>query len=299
MKKEKNEEINSKNSLKESIIEENELPFDLENNKKDMTENSISPIINDIKTDREQSKNNININNNKSIKKEQEQKQEQLDFESKKIKLVNIYHSLLKLRQSLIIKEKELNQKEKNLIEFENILKSNEAILKNNIEQFDIYIKNKIEKIKKQFNQIEQIQMKKENYLKLKEEEIIKFKNKYLINNDYKSFNDMNLKKIHNNIDIYNENFNDEPFINNYLDQNIFENKNKNIQYNEDNQNNNNFCENCSKYHYQINNNINNELKKHFNENNIKKRQLLNNLYNNINLGNYKCECPFCKFYGL
>ena len=33
MKKEKNEEINSKNSLKESIIEENELPFDLENTK--------------------------------------------------------------------------------------------------------------------------------------------------------------------------------------------------------------------------------------------------------------------------
>ena len=284
MNGEKNEDPHSKHSLKESIIEDNELPFDLENTKKEITENSISPIINDIVTerDRDHSKINTNLNENenvdihlninKSIR--NERNQDVMDFESKKMKLVNVYHSLLKLRQNLIIKEKDLIEKEKNLIIFEKILKSNEAILKNNIEQFDIYIKTKIEEIKNQFKQIEQIQMKKEIYLKQKEEEIINFKNKFLLNNNYKSYNtfninDMNLKnRLKNNNDIHNEQLINEIFNNHedYYTNNNYNKRNINNEYDEDDQNNNFYCENCSKFNNQFNNNTNNQPTLNLNE---------------------------------
>ena len=94
-------------------------------------------------------------------------------------------------------------------------MKSNEAILKNNIEQFDIYIKNKINELKNQFNQIEQIQINKENYLKQKEEEILNFQNQsYSFKNNESNY--MNDKICINcNCDLCNEEEIIKPFIDN------------------------------------------------------------------------------------
>lgn len=259
---------NYKDSLKESVIKENDLPFDLENTKNEITDNSISPIIYEISSCREEPK---NINNNIISKNNKNS-----DFESKKIKLVHIYNSLLKLRQNLLIKEKELNMKEKNLFEFEKILKLNENLLKKNIEQFEVYIKRKKEEIKNQFKQIEQIQLNKENYLKQKEKEIIFFENNHYFKNNNKNFN---LKENNNSKDIdidydstiLNEKEIIEPFIENYMSKKNNDEKNE--------YNNNLYTEGClqennPKYYNFGNEKFLNNL--FISENNFSKKNLIN-----------------------
>ncbi len=314
------EEKLTNNNLKESIIQETENPINSENDKKELLE-SISPIINDTLLNKDESNiNHLNINS-PSIKNE-----EYFDYKAKKIKLFNLYNQLLEFRQKLILKEKELNTKEKNLLEFEKILKANETILKNNIEQFDIYIKNKINEIKQQFNQIEQIQINKENYLKQKEEEIINFKNQsYNLNINYdKNINNSNNNKCINcNCDLCNEDEIIKPFIDNYLSEiesngnNI--NHNENVHYKKINYNGKNgfFCNGCNNYfrsvHHQKNKSIDyirggdskfNHFKNNFMEYNNKD---LNKRYihktfensNDSNRYNYTCSCPGCDFCSL
>ena len=252
----KNKRKNSKIMLKESIINENENQYEYETIKKDLTDNSISPIINEISmTNREEldKGNKDNINNSSK---------DTFDFKLKKMKLINIYNSLLKLRENLLIKEKELSQKEKNLIEFEKVLKLNENILKNNIDQFDKYIKNKINELKNQFLKIEQIQKNKEKFLNQRIKEIINYESRYNLNNKYinNEYNNVNMKCVNCDSSLYNEQEIIEPFIDTFMNQNKneidMEENDNNIC--DENQVSNSFCANCLK---KIHNKGNNKIK--------------------------------------
>lgn len=265
------EEIN--NFFKESTLKESEMPFNIIKDKKELYD-SIAPKINDtliIKDESNFLKYNNSISSNNNINSPDFKNSEYFDYKMKKMKLFNLYNSLLEFRKKLIKKEKELNQREKNLLEFENILKSNEAILKNNIEQFDSYIKDKIKEIKNQFNQIEKLQFDKENYLKKREENLLNFEKQ----NNYKSFMHTNSSINNNNssncnCDICNEEEIIKPFIDNYLSEiNLNKNKynnngndthykkvtykgrNNNSRYNE-------YNNNCKNIHHQRNNTTNN-----------------------------------------
>ena len=300
MSEEKSKRKNSKIMLKESIIKENENQFDYETIKKDLTDNSIAPIINEISMTHREELNKDNINNSsKDI----------FDFKLKKMKLVNIYNSLLKLRENLLIKEKELSQKEKNLIEFEKVLKLNENILKNNIDQFDKYIKNKIDELKNQFLKIERIQKNKENYLNQRIKEIINYENKYHLNNKYinTEYNNINMKYVNCDSSLYNDQEIIEPFIDNFMKQNKNE---KEIEENDnnisnENQQSNSFCDNCFKMIHSKSNNIiegqnafDNQSKfANINENNAQRlnEQTDDNFINTDN----KYECSDCQFYNL
>ena len=292
--------------------EENEMAFNLENDKNELLD-SFSPTNNGTLLKKE-SHNKLNINPS-SLK-----SQEYFDYKTKKIKLFNLYSQLLEFRQKLVIKEKELNKKERNLLEFENILKSNEAILKNNIEQFDIYIKNKINELKNQFNQIEQIQINKENYLKKKEEEILNFQNQsYSFKNNESNY--MNDKICINcNCDLCNEEEIIKPFIDNYLAE-IESNDNINnndIHYKKINYNGKKgfYCNGCNKFfkntHHQRHKSMNfaqdnsklNHFKNNFidnNRNNFCKRYINKTHDNSIDLKkmNYSCCCPGCELCNL
>jgi len=305
------------NVLKESIIEENDLPYMEENDKKELL-NTFSPVINTSVLN----KNNSNIEYSRySSKKKNE---EYLDYKKQKSKLFNLYNELLEFRKKLILKEKELKEKEKNLLEFENILKSNEIILKNNIEQFDIYIKNKINEIKNQFNKIEQIQEKKENYLKQKEEEIFRLKTETYSLYDY---NNINCTKCMNcNCDLCNEEKIIKPFIDNYLgdvdiNESIHNNNNNDIHYKKINYKKKKgfYCAGCKNYfkkiQHQKNNSVNfkkrnskfNNYKNNFIENSNDKeihfnKKYINNTYggsNDFNKYEYSCCCPGCEYCNL
>lgn len=164
-----NEENNylEKTNSKQNDSEENINNINIENDKKEIIEN-ITPKITEIIFQKDNINNNLNEND--SIQKIT--KEEYQNYREKKLKLYNFYQTLLNFRQKLIIKEKHLNQREKNLLEFEKILQANESILKNNIEQFESYMRTKIAEIKSQFNQIEQLQLNKEQYLNEREKEI-------------------------------------------------------------------------------------------------------------------------------
>lgn len=295
--------------------EENEIIFNLENEKNDLFKSF--PQTNNGTLLKKESLNKFNINPT-TLKSE-----EYFDYKTKKIKLFNLYNQLLEFREKLVIKEKELNKKEKSLLEFENVLKSNEEILKNNIEQFDIYIKNKIKELKNQFNQIEQIQINKENYLKQKEEEILKFQNQsYNFKNNESNY--MNDKKCINcNCDLCNEEEIIKPFIDNYLaesdsnDNNDYNNNEihyKKISYNGRN---GFYCKGCNKFfkniHHQKNKSMNftqdnikfNHFKKNIldynNRNNLHKRYIskINKTHDNsidFKKLNYSCYCQGCEF---
>jgi len=301
MSQEKSKRKNSKIMLKESIIKENDNLYEYETIKKDLTDNSIAPIINEISMSNREELNKENINNSsKDI----------FDFKLKKMKLINIYNSLLKLRENLLIKEKELSQKEKNLIEFEKVLKLNENILKNNIEQFDKYIKNKIDELKNQFLKIEQIQKNKEKYLNQRIKEINNYEKSYHINNNYinNEYNNVNTKCTNCDYSLYNEQEIIEPFIDTFMN-----NQNKSEREMEENDNNicdenqrsNSFCDNCFNMIHNKGNNIiegQNEFANeskfvNINENNIQKinEQTDNNFTDTDN----KYECPDCQFYNL
>ena len=316
------QEENSEKNFKESMIKENEneneneMQYNTENDKKELLE-SISPIFNDTQLNKDEL-NKFNINS-PTIKNE-----EYFDYKTKKIKLFNLYNQLLEFRQKLIKKEKELNIKEKNLLEFEQILKSNELILKNNIEQFDIYIKTKINEIKSQFNQIEQIQINKENYLKQKEEELFNYKRQSYYDNNI--LNSNNNKCINCNCDLCNEDEIIEPFIDNYIAENE---NNININNNDDeihfkkinNYGKNGFyCNGCNNFikniHHQKNKSQNsnyanvdtkfNHYRNNFNERNnnkrIRHRRNINQTYensNDYNRYNYSCSCPGCEYCNL
>ena len=275
-------EENSLNKFKESIIQDNEPSIKLANVKKEIFEN-ISPIM-------RKSKSNLKYNiNYPQIKNE-----EYLDYKTKKLKLYNLYKQLLAFREKLIIKEKELYKKEKNLLEFESILKSNELILKSNIEQFDEYINNKINELKDQFRQIEQIQIEKENYLNQKEEEINNYKNREYKIRNYNNNNNNN-KYINCKCDLCNENEIIKPFIDNYLTEN---DTNKNFY--DRNEINRVYCKGCSNYikhrNYKKNNNeycIKNSNFHKFKNNFIMKNNNLNDKY--IDFNNY--TCPGCEFF--
>ena len=135
-----NEENNylEKTNSKQNDSEENINNINIENDKKEIIEN-ITPKITEIISQKDNINNNLNEND--SIQKIT--KEEYQNYREKKLKLYNFYQTLLNFRQKLIIKEKHLNQREKNLLEFEKILKKNEKILKNNIDQFEIYMRNK------------------------------------------------------------------------------------------------------------------------------------------------------------
>ena len=311
-----NKEEKIYNKLKESIIKENEMPYNIENDKRELLD-SISPLINDTLQNKEES--NIlkyNINSPK-IKNE-----EYFDYKAKKLKLINLYNQLLEFRKKLIIKEIELNKKEKNLIEFEKVLKSNEAILKSNIEQFEIYIKNNINEIKSQFNQIEKIQNHKENYLKQKEEEIINFKNKSISLQNSSCLNcNNNNTHIMCNCDLCNEEKIIKPFIDNYLAEiEANDNDSNNSSYKKlNNYGKNNLCSNgynnqYKKCYHQKNNSVNymmnnsnfiNFKKNYIGNNNNKKKyykRLINNTaesQNDFVTYHYTCTCPGCNFCSL
>jgi len=264
------EEIN--NFFKESTIKESEMPFNMIKDKKEIY-NSIAPKISDTLIAKDESnflKYNNTISSNNNFSSPDFKNSEYFDYKLKKMKLFNLYNSLLEFREKLIKKEKELNQKEKNLLEFENILKSNEAILKNNIEQFDSYIKDKINEIKNQFNKIEKLQIDKENYLKKREENLLNFEKQ----NNFKSViytnNSMNNTSSTNcNCDICNEEEIIKPFIDNYLSEinlnkNIYKNNGKDTCYKKvtyKGKNNTRYSEfnnNCRNFHHQRNNTTNN-----------------------------------------
>ena len=263
------EEIN--NFFKESTIKESEMPYNIIKDKKGLYD-SISPKINDTLIIKEESnflKYNNTISSNNNINSPDFKNSEYFDYKMKKMKLFNLYNSLLEFREKLIKKEKELNQKEKNLLEFENILKSNEAILKSNIEQFDSYIKNKISEIKNQFNQIEKLQFDKEKYLKKREENILNFEKQNNFKSLIHSSNNINNSNSNScNCDICNEEEIIKPFIDNYLSEiNLKKNKYKNNgndiykKVNYKGRNNNRYTEyasNCRNIHHQRNNTINN-----------------------------------------
>jgi hypothetical protein len=285
--------------LKESIIKESENKYEYEDIKKDLTDNSIAPIINEISmiNKEELIKDNIN-NSSKDI----------FDFKLKKMRLINIYNSLLKLRENLLIKEKELSQKEKNLIEFEKVLKLNENILKNNIDQFDKYIKNKIDELKNQFLKIEQIQKNKEKYLEQRIKEIINYENMYHLNNKYiKEYNNTNMKCVNCNSSLYNEQEIIEPFIDTFMEKNKndVEMEEKDNNTFDENQESNSFCDNCFKMIQSKGNDIiggqnafvDESKFININENNIQRinAQTDDNFINPDN----KCEYPDCQFYSL
>ena len=318
---------NLEQNFKESIIKEdeneNEMPYKLDNDKKELLD-SISPIFNDTQLNKDELINKYNINSPSiNIKNE-----EFFDYKAKKIKLFNLYNQLLEFKQKLIKKEKELNMKEKNLLEFENILKSNEIILKNNIEQFDIYIKTKINELKNQFNQIEQIQINKENYLKQKEEEIFNYKRQ-----SYNILNSNNNKCINCNCDLCNEDEIITPFIDNYIAQNEYNEINNDNINNNDNEvhfqkinnygRNGFYCKGCGcknyikKIHHQKNksensnyvkvdtkfnhfrnnfNDYNNNNKRIYHRRNINKTHENTNDYNRYN---YSSNCPGCEYCNL
>ena len=300
MTEEKSKRKNSKIILRESIIKENENQCEYDTIKKDLTDNSIAPIINEISMMRGEEFNKDNrYNSFKDI----------FDFKLKKMKLINIYNSLLKLRENLLIKEKELTQKEKNLIEFEKILKLNENILKNNIDQFDKYIKNKIDELKNQFLKIEQIQKNKEKYLNQRIKEIINYENRYHLNSKYinNENNNANIKCLNCDSSLYNEQEIIEPFIDTFMKQNTNEKEmeENDNNFSNENQQSNSFCDNCNKIIHNKGNNLiesqnsfSNESKfVNINENNIQrlKEQADNNFINTDN----KYECPDCQFYNL
>ena len=211
MKKKKEISDYSKNIFNDFLNIKNEL--DIESKKSKTRTNIYSPVI------RVTSKNNRVLEKN----------------ELKREKLINLYNSLLLLRENLIKKENELIQREKNLIEFENVLKSNEAILKNNIEEFEIYINTKINEIKEQFKQIEQIQVNKENSLREKELELIELENKLKLKQNHKiNKSEIVPKKIYKN-QIYCKNFkksiklnNEKKFLNSYNSESKFNTRNDN-----------------------------------------------------------------------
>jgi hypothetical protein len=299
MSEEKSKRKNSKIILRESIIKENENQCEYDTIKKDLTDNSIAPIINEISMIYREEFNKDNRNNSfKDI----------FDFKLKKMKLINIYNSLMKLRENLLIKEKELTQKEKNLIEFEKVLKLNENILKNNIDQFDKYIKNKIDELKNQFLKIEQIQKNKEKYLNQRIKEIINYENRYHLNSKYinNENNNSNIKCLNCDSSLYNEQEIIEPFIDTFMKQNRneIEMEENDNNFSNENQQSNSFCDNCFKIIHNKGNNIiegqnsfANESKLVNIENNIQrlKEQTDNNFLSTDN----KCECPDCQFYSL
>ena len=280
MNKEENNNLEKSNSkYNESIINMNELNNNIKNinikKYKNELLQKITPKINEVISQKDNSMNNNpipNINFNES--------EEYNKYREKKMKLYNFYQTLLNFRQKLIIKEKHLNQREKNLLEFEKILKANETILKNNIDQFEIYMRNKIYEIKTQFNKIEQLQLNKEKFLKLKEEEI---------NTENNYINSLqNLKRCSKcNCPIFNEEeINKQIINNNYYDscnnnlKNIFHQKAKSIN-NKSMNDNVNFIEQ-------------NNLEPN-NENTFKSRNF-GGIYNNSNDFNYSCFCPACNF---
>ena len=324
------EDIN--NFFKESTLKENE-PLNIIKDKRELYD-SIAPKINDtlfIKDESNFLKYNNTISSKNNIYSPDFKNSEYFDYKMKKMKLFNLYNSLLEFREKLIKKEKELNQREKNLLEFENILKTNEAILKNNIEQFDSYIKNKINEIKNQFNQIEKLQLDKENFLKKREENLFNYEKQ----NNFKSLMHTN-SSINNtnstncNCDLCNEEEIIKPFIDNYLSEiNLNKNKYKNngndIYYKKVNykgRNNSRYTEynnNCRNIHHQRNNTTNNVNYFHnnseyinFQTNNFlenlncnKKRQYkgrnISNMFNsnNFNTLNYCNNIPGSDFFSF
>jgi hypothetical protein len=309
-----------KESLRKEKEKEKDIQFNIEKNRTVLLDN-ISQDINDVSSLKKEESDLFKNNEDKSLTIKNE---EYFDYKSKKLKLFNLYNQLLEFRNKLVIKEKELNKKEKNLLEFENVLKTNEAILKSNIEQFDIYIKQKIGEIKNQFKQIEKLQISKENFLKQKEKEIIHFKNKsfdFPKNQFVKNKDNNNCNHINCNCDLCNEEKIIKPFIDNYLseitlDENdkIFNNninkykKINNYTKNHSSYNNRNIYLNTLNHQktYSVNINHNNSrmlnLRKNFFEINKKNKvcgRKINNIFNNSNdySGiNYTCSCQGCKF---
>ena len=275
------EKTNSKQN--DSIINiniNNSNENNIENEKKELLPNIIPKITENISQ-------NDNVNNN--LKEDdsliQITKEEYKNYKEKKIKLYNFYQTLLDFRQKLIIKEKHLDQREKNLLEFEKVLQANESILKNNIEQFETYMRSRINEIKSQFNKIEQIQLNKEQYLKQREEEITRETN-YI---NQMTNNNINIRRCSNcNYPLFNEDELNDQFINinnNYCDtcnseqKNFFHPKSKSV--NNTPINNNNF--------------IQEKYLEHSNQTPNQKR-FDDKLYNRFNNINYTCYCPACKF---
>ena len=275
-----NEENNylEKTNSKQNDSEENINNINIENDKKEIIEN-ITPKITEIISQKDNINNNLNEND--SIQKIT--KEEYQNYREKKLKLYNFYQTLLNFRQKLIIKEKHLNQREKNLLEFEKILQANESILKNNIEQFESYMRTKIAEIKSQFNQIEQLQLNKEQYLNEREKEIKREKSCInIIPNK-----NINIKRCMNcNSPLFSEEELNRQFIsnnycnscNNYL-KNIFNQKYKTIN------------------NIPINNNIFGQ-EQNLEESNQIPRNTRNfgGLFNKFNDFNYNSCCPSCNF---
>ena len=275
-----NEENNylEKTNSKQNDSEENINRINIENDKKEIIEN-ITPKITEIISQKDNINNNLNEND--SIQKIT--KEEYQNYREKKLKLYNFYQTLLNFRQKLIIKEKHLNQREKNLLEFEKILQANESILKNNIEQFESYMRTKIAEIKSQFNQIEQLQLNKEQYLNEREKEIKREKSCInIIPNK-----NINIKRCMNcNSPLFSEEELNRQFIsnnycnscNNYL-KNIFNQKYKTIN------------------NIPINNNIFGQEQNLEESNQIPTNtRNFGGLFNKFNEFNYNSCCPSCNF---
>ena len=275
-----NEENNylEKTNSKQNDSEENINNINIENDKKEIIEN-ITPKITEIISQKDNINNNLNEND--SIQKIT--KEEYQNYREKKLKLYNFYQTLLNFRQKLIIKEKHLNQREKNLLEFEKILQANESILKNNIEQFESYMRTKIAEIKSQFNQIEQLQLNKEQYLNEREKEIKREKSCInIIPNK-----NINIKRCMNcNSPLFSEEELNRQFIsnnycnscNNYL-KNIFNQKYKTIN------------------NIPVNNNIFGQEQNLEESNQIPKNtRNFGGLFNKFNEFNYNSCCPSCNF---
>lgn len=275
-----NEENNylEKTNSKQNDSEENINNINIESDKKEIIEN-ITPKITEIISQKDNINNNLNEND--SIQKIT--KEEYQNYREKKLKLYNFYQTLLNFRQKLIIKEKHLNQREKNLLEFEKILQANESILKNNIEQFESYMRTKIAEIKSQFNQIEQLQLNKEQYLNEREKEIKREKSCInIIPNK-----NINIKRCMNcNSPLFSEEELNRQFIsnnycnscNNYL-KNIFNQKYKTIN------------------NIPVNNNIFGQEQNLEESNQIPKNtRNFGGLFNKFNEFNYNSCCPSCNF---
>ena len=275
-----NEENNylEKTNSKQNDSEENINNINIESDKKEIIEN-ITPKITEIISQKDNINNNLNEND--SIQKIT--KEEYQNYREKKLKLYNFYQTLLNFRQKLIIKEKHLNQREKNLLEFEKILQANESILKNNIEQFESYMRTKIAEIKSQFNQIEQLQLNKEQYLNEREKEIKREKSCInIIPNK-----NINIKRCMNcNSPLFSEEELNRQFIsnnycnscNNYL-KNIFNQKYKTIN------------------NIPVNNNIFGQEQNLEESNQIPTNtRNFGGLFNKFNEFNYNSCCPSCNF---
>ena len=275
-----NEENNylEKTNSKQNDSEENINNINIENDKKEIIEN-ITPKITEIISQKDNINNNLNEND--SIQKIT--KEEYQNYREKKLKLYNFYQTLLNFRQKLIIKEKHLNQREKNLLEFEKILQANESILKNNIEQFESYMRTKIAEIKSQFNQIEQLQLNKEQYLNEREKEIKREKSCInIIPNK-----NINIKRCMNcNSPLFSEEELNRQFIsnnycnscNNYL-KNIFNQKYKTI---------NNIPINSNIFGQEQNLEESNQIPTN--------TRNFGGLFNKFNEFNYNSCCPSCNF---